>query len=235
MKNKTIVLAFIFSLFLISCGSTNQSIGVLFCNVTYYPPYYPMMDLPINHTPVWLNGTDIWENLFEYPDSSYVYFLRDGINPNQTRIKMAIEDSLFHQRFDYVSYSYYNPHGDSLFSITYEGVDSAGLCWKDVHFLFPDSLCVVKRKGVLVRTWKSNSFRVTIGYARVPPSAKDTYDKALNSFRLVRLSEADSSYVKMLDTSFGYNSRFRYMEAYQNVVDDKSPAKIDVFKESKSQ
>ena len=93
---------------------------------------------------------------------------------------------------------------------------------------------MVKRKGVLVRTWKSNSFRVTIGYARVPPSAKDTYDKALNSFRLVRLSEADSSYVKMLDTSFGYNSRFRYMEAYQNVVDDKSPAKIDVFKESKS-
>jgi hypothetical protein len=234
MKNIFIVAAFTASLFGISCSGTKQSIGVLFSKVTSYPPYYVMMDIPVNHTPVWWNGTDIWENIFEFKDGSYIYFLRDGINPNLTRLKSSIGDSLFYQRFGYVSYDYYNPHGDSLFSITYEGVDSAGLCWKDVHYLLPDSLCVVKRRGVLVQTWKSDNFRVTIGYARVPPSAKGIYDKALNSFKLVRLSEADSSYMQLLDTSYGYNSRFRYITTHQQIIDDKSTVKIDIYKESKS-
>lgn len=233
MKHLFIVWGLIGFLLGTSCSSTTRSIGVLFDNVTYYPPYYVVMDMPINHTPVWWTGTDIWENVFEFKDGSYIYFLKDGINPNFTRLK-SIGDSLFNQRFGYVSYDYFNPYGDSLFSITHEGVDSAGLCWKDVHYLFPDSLCVVKRRGVLVQTWKSDSFRVTIGYARVPPSVKDIYDQSLDSFRMIRISETDSSYMKMLDTSIGYNSRFRYMKAYQNVVDDKSPAKIDVYKESKS-
>jgi len=142
MKQLFIVVALIGLLLVTSCGSTKGSIGVMFDNVTYYPPYYVMMDIPVNHTPVWFTGTDIWENIFEFRDGSYIYFLRDGINPNFTRLK-SIGDSLFNQRFGYVSYDYYNPNGDSLVSISYEGVDSAGLCWKDVHYLFPDTLCVV--------------------------------------------------------------------------------------------
>ena len=233
MKHLSFVLVLIGFLLGTSCSSTTRSVGVLFDNVTNYPPFFVVMEIPINHKPVWWNGPDIWENLFEFRDGSYIYFLRDGFNPNYTRLK-SIGDSLFNQRFGYVSYDYYNPKGDSLFSIAYEGVDSAGLCWKDIHYLLPDSLCVVKRRGVLVQTWKSNSFRVTIGYARVPPSAKDIYDKALDSFRLVRVLGEDSSYMELLDTSFGYNSRFRYTKAYQNIVDYTSPAQIDIYKESKN-
>lgn len=190
-----------------------------------------MMDIPINHTPVSWSGTDLWETFFEFEDGSYIYFLKYGFNPNYTRIKV-IGDSLFNQRFGYTSYSYFNPQGDSLYALVYEGVDSSGLYWKDVHYLFPDSLCLVQRKGQIVPAWKSDKFRVTIGYARVLASYKDLYDKALESFMMIKISEVDTSLLKMLDTSYNYNAKFRYMTDYKHAVIN-GVSKIDPYIESK--
>ncbi len=225
------VCVFCLSFLAIFCGYSQNSIGVLFNRVTQCPPNIIVMDIPIHHTPVWLHGTDIWENYFVFNDSSYIYFIRSGMNPNYSRLK-TIGDSLFRQRFEYASYDYYNPCGDSLFSIEYEGVDSSGLCWKDVHYLFPDSLCVVKEGSRWVQTWKHDRFRVTVGYARVPPTDKDVYDKSLASFKMVQLSDSDSSYIKLLDSSFGYNSRFRYLGEWHGLVDEECHFKIDIYKES---
>lgn len=229
MRNLYIVLNLLF--WGLSHGGHSQSIGVLFDRVTNYPPYYIMMDVPIHHNPISWMGTDIWETLFVYEDSSYIYFMRDGFNPNSTRL-MSIGDSLYHQRFGYTSYDYYNPCGDSLFAIEHEGVDSNGLYWKDVHFLFPDSLCITKRKGRLVSTWKSNSFRVTIGYARVSYNKRKIFDEALASFKMMVITDADTTLNELLGTSYEYNSRFRYTSDYHDAVDTKCPL-IDVYTESK--
>ena len=216
---------------MVSCGVSKKTIGVLFDNVTEYPPYYVMMDIPINHTPVCWSGTDIWETLFEFKDGSYIYFLRNGVNPNYTRIKI-IGDSLFNQRFGYASYDYFNPMGDSLYSLVYEGVDSGGLYWKDIHYLFPDSLCLIKRRGQIVPSWKSDRFRVTIGYARVSLSSKKRFDEALESFNMVRPLENDSSFQILLNSSFQYNARFRYMTEYEKKINNESPI-IDIYSESR--
>ena len=176
-------------------------------------------------------GTDIWETLFVYEDSSYIYFMRDGFNPNSTRL-MSIGDSLYHQRFGYTSYDYYNPCGDSLYAIEYDGIDSDGLCWKDIHFLFPDSLCITKRKGQLVPTWKSNSFRVTVGYARVPFHRKTIFDDALSSFKMMEIIDTDTALNNLLSTSYENNSRFRYVSDYHEAIDPECPS-IDIYIESK--
>ena len=214
-----------------SCGSSRKTIGVLFDNITEYPPYYVVMDIPINHTPVCWSGTDLWETFFEFEDSSYIYFLKYGFNPNYTRIKV-IGDSLFNQRLGYANHSYFNPQGDSLYSLVYEGVDTNGLYWKDVHYLLPDSLCLIKRKDQIVSTWKSDKFRVTIGYARVQAEHKDLYDKALKSFNIIRINEADTSLLKKLDTSYNFNAKFRYMTDYKHAVIN-GVSKIDPYIESK--
>ena len=229
MRRSYVVLIMLFG-GLSYCGYS-QSIGVLFDKVTNYPPYYIMMNVPIHHNPISCMGTDIWETLFVYEDSSYIYFMRDGFNPNSARLK-SIGDSLYHQRFGYNSYDYYNPCGDSLFAIEYEGVDSNGLYWKDVHFLFPDSLCITKRKGRLVSTWKSNSFRATIGYARVAYDKKEIYDEALESFKMMEITDADSTLNELLRTSYEYNSHFRYITDYHDAIDTSCP-QIDIYIERK--
>ena len=208
-----------------------QSIGVLFDRVTYYPPFCIMMSIPIHHNPLCYMGTDIWETLFVYKDSSYIYFMRDGFNPNSARLE-SIGDSLYQQRFGYRSCDYYNPCGDSLFAIEYEGIDSDGLYWKDVHFLFPDSLCITKRMGQLVPTWKSDSFRTTIGYARVPYNKKKIFDEALASFKMIEITDADTTLNELLRTSYEYNSRFRYISDHHDAIDARCP-QIDIYIERK--
>ena len=109
-----------------------------------------------------------------------------------------------------------------MFAITYEDIDSSGLCWKDVHYLIPDSLCVktITDNRMKVTKEKGGRCRVTIGYARVPQHAKKRYDEALESFRLIIIRDSDSVYQQMIDTSFSEYARFRYLSEPQNVIYD---------------
>ena len=232
MKKPFYILALSLSILAISCSS-NRTIGVLFDRTSCFTPYYVTMDIPIHHTPHWVVGA--WINTFEYRDGSYFYYAPSDKTPNYTRIRSAISDSLWNQRFGYGIYEYqFNPPGDSLFAITYEDIDSSGLCWKDVHYLISDSLCVktITDNRMKVTKEKGGRCRVTIGYARVPQHEKKRYDKALESFRLIIIRDSDSVYQRLLDTSFSEFARFRYLSDPQNVIYDDT-TKINMYYERK--
>lgn len=232
MKKPFYILALSLSILAISCSS-NRTIGVLFDRTSCFTPYYVAMDIPIHHTPHWWVTVNVWVNTFEYKDGSYFYYAPHDHTPNHARIKSSISDSLWNQRFGYHIYEYqFNPPGDSLFAITYEDIDESGLCWKDVHYLIPDSLCE-RRKGRKVPiAEKGGRCRVTIGYARVPQHEKKRYDKALESFRLIIIRDSDSVYQRLLDTSFSEFARFRYLSDPQNVIYDDT-TKINMYYERK--
>ena len=66
-----------------------------------------------------------------------------------------------------------------------QGIDSAGLYWRDIHYIFTDSICYVPRKGKLVQVNKDRRFRLSFGYSNVPYSDKETFDRIIESMQVV--------------------------------------------------
>lgn len=152
---------------------------------TKYLPYETIMTIPTKHKPYHTRRINMSVKWFVFEDSSYIYWTQMGDSPNKERMCPVMDSALFEKRFNQYSFCDFNPRGDTLWPVSCSGVDFQGNCWKDIHYIFPDSLlCYRKRKGKLVVDCKSTIYRITIGYARVPQWKKDIFDKALASFRI---------------------------------------------------
>lgn len=160
-------------------------IDVVFSRRTLIP-YETIITIPARHKPYYQLRTNLSVNWFVYEDSSYIYWTQMGVSPNRKRMCAVMDSLSFEQRFNHYFFYNFNPRGDTLWPVSCEGVDIDGRCWKDVHYIFPDSLCYVKRRGEIVNIGKSKAFRITVGYARVPLERKHVFDKALASFRIQR-------------------------------------------------
>lgn len=128
------------------------------------------------------------------PDGGYIYLSQQKYIPNTGRIKSMGNDA-YYQRFGFLTgnpRNIYNPNGDELVLLNNEGKDTEGLYWRDVHYIFPDSICYVPRKGKLVQVPKDRRFRLSFGYSNVPYEDKVIFDKIIDSMK-IRSVERDNS------------------------------------------
>jgi len=121
-----------------------------------------------------------------FSNGGYVYLSQHKYIPNTGRIK-SIGNEVYYQRFGFLTGNpkdIYNPNGEELVLLDNEGKDSEGLFWRDVHYIFPDSLCYVQRRGNRVRVEKDSRFRLSLGYSNVPYEEKEMFDRIIESVRI---------------------------------------------------
>ena len=130
-----------------------------------------------------------------FPRGGYVYLSQQKYIPNTGRIRSK-GSNVFYQRFGWLtdnSNDIYNPNGEELFLLNNEGIDSEGLYWRDVHYIFPDSICCIPRKGKLVQVNKDRRFRLSFGYSNVSYEDKEVFDKIIESMMISPVNKANDT------------------------------------------
>lgn len=138
-----------------------------------------------------------------FSNGGYVYLSQQDYIPNTGRIRSLGKD-IYYKRFGFLTRKpsdIYNPDGKKLVLFNNEGKDSDGLYWRDVHYIFPDSICYTCRNGVLVQEIKDRRFRLSVGYSNVPRKERKNFNKIIDSMRLSSVGETDDGAV-MIDTTW---------------------------------
>ena len=138
-----------------------------------------------------------------FSNGGYVYLSQQKHIPNTGRIR-SLGNDIYYKRFGFLTGNpsdIYNPDGKELVLLNNEGKDSNGLYWRDVHYIFPDSICYTRRNGVLVQEIKDRRFRVSVGYSNVPRKERKNFNKIIDSMRLSSVGETDDGAV-MIDTTW---------------------------------
>lgn len=160
-----------------------------------------------------------------FSNGGYVYLSQQKYIPNTGRIK-SLGSDVYYQRFGFItgeSRDIYNPNGKELVLLNNEGNDSEGLCWRDVHYIFPDSICYIPRKGRHVQVNKDCRFRLSLGYSNVQNEDKDFFDTIIESMIVRSVCEpiqpdrfSDSNWVQV-DTFSPRIRRFCMMPSVDEI------------------
>lgn len=121
-----------------------------------------------------------------FSNGGYIYLSQQKYIPNTGRI-LSLGDTVYNRRFGFLTGNpddIYNPNGESLVLFDNKGKDSEGLFWRDVHYIFPDSLCHIQRKGIQIRVKKDSRFRLSFGYSNVQQTEKERFDKIIESLKI---------------------------------------------------
>ena len=123
-----------------------------------YLPYEFSLQIPGDYKEIewYLMSGQPMEIHVTFPNGGYVYLSQQKYIPNTGRIK-SLGDDVYHQRFSFLldrPDAIYNPNGEELVLLKNEGKDSEGLYWRDVHYIFPDSICYIQRRVGIVRVNK---------------------------------------------------------------------------------
>ena len=173
-----------------------------------YLPYEFSLQIPGDYREIewYLMSGQPMEIHVTFPNGGYVYLSQQKYIPNTGRIK-SLGDDVYHQRFSFLldrPDAIYNPNGEELVLLKNEGKDSEGLYWRDVHYIFPDSICYIQRRVGIVRVNKDRRFRLSLGYSNVSNEDKEVFDKIIESMMISPVEKAK-------DTS--YDSTWIYVDA----------------------
>ena len=168
-----------------------EEVGIVTMRTRYFShlPYELSLQIPNDYKEIEcyaMSGQPL-EIHVTFPNSGYIYLSQQKYIPNTGKIK-SLGNDVYNQRFSFLTGNpkyIYNPNGEELVLLNNEGIDSAGLYWRDIHYIFPDSICYVPRKGKLGQVNKDRRFRLSLGYSNVPYSDKETFDRIIESMQVV--------------------------------------------------
>ncbi len=132
-----------------------------------------------------------------FSNGGYVYLSQQNYIPNTGRIR-SLGNDIYYKRFGFLTRKpsdIYNPNGKKLVLLNNEGKDSDGLYWRDVHYIFPDSICYTRRNGVLVQEIKDRRFRVSVGYSNVSRKDRKNFNKIIDSMIISSVDKANDGTV----------------------------------------
>lgn len=175
------------------------------------------MEIPLGHLPLWYDGLDVNEVWFSYQDSSYIYYLTKGFNPNYYRIEQSNNVSAVD-----TSYVIKNIN-DTIRIVSVSGVTKNGLNWRNVQYYFCGR--VNRRRRGIVRSIKQD-YCVNVGYSRVSNMNKQLFDKAVESVRILPIDDT----LITTHNSYNYNGKFNYLTDISSAIDTTCPV-IDVYRE----
>ena len=184
-----IISLFIAVFFLVSLfGLTEPEYVTITTQRFSYLPYEFSIQIPDNYKEIecYIMSGQPMELHVILPDGGYVYLSKQKYIPNTGRIRSMGNDA-YNQRFGFLTgkpCDIYNPNGDELVLLNNEGKDTKGLYWRDVHYIFPDSICYVSRRGKLIQVPKDRRFRLSLGYSNVPYEDKEIFDKIIGSMKI---------------------------------------------------
>lgn len=143
-----------------------------------------------------------------FSNGGYVYLSQQNYIPNTGRIRSLGKD-IYYKRFGFLTRKpsdIYNPDGKNLVLLNNEGKDSDGLYWRDVHYIFPDSICYTCRNGALVQEIKDRRFRLSVGYSNVPRRDRGKFNNIIDSMRITPVGEAEDEAVSIDSTLIYINT-----------------------------
>lgn len=161
-----------FALFLLlHCGKMlGQTIDVAF-HPDIKSDYYPILSIPINHSPnSYVNSGPItaW---FCYPDNSLFFLTRRKTTPNSG---IWMKDRRFYEVLAASPIEQFVQGNDTMYKCTFSGIDSNGLFWKDVVF--------ISQKPQEINTMKPLHIEI-IGYVFVKKDRLDIFEKIISSYK----------------------------------------------------
>ena len=143
-----------------------------------------------------------------FSNGGYVYLSQQKLVPNTGRIG-SLGNDIYYKRFGFLtgnSSDIYNPDGKKLVLLNNEGKDSDGLYWRDVHYIFPDSICYTRRKGILVQEDKDSRFRLSVGYSNVPQRYREIFNKIIDSMKISSVGKTENRAVHIDSTLIYINT-----------------------------
>lgn len=144
-----------------------------------------------------------------FSNGGYIYLSQQIYIPNTGRIR-SLGNDIYFQRFGFMTGNpadIYNPNGEKLVLLNNEGKDTDGLYWRDIHYIFPDSICYITRRGKLVQENKDRRFRLSVGYSNVPNGDRQIFNKIIDSMIITPVEKAEDSSVYSDSTLIYVNSQ----------------------------
>ena len=180
-----------------------------------------ILDVPSTHRPQWYEGPNVNEIWFTFKDSSYLYFMGKGLNPNYSRMKNVTNapsgDTSFF--FDKVIHK-------TVRAVDYKGIDSRNKYWRNISYYYSDT---IDREMPRHTKPQIISHRFTLGYANVGKEKKEIFDHSIKNFIFIKPPGNAGN----AEEGYSIHSGFKYVLNGNDVVDTLTTPLIDPYEERK--